>query len=306
MCRHDQHTRIRQPTCSRIWINLILEGAVPGDVTLQPATENKEHYVPGCRTKMSSPSTKSILSTKLWAADLFFWTNSSKTAISPLWNNNLKKYVKFTGTALIWRSAEVAEGCWPLRASDGAACGEEAVPLGLESVIIATPPVHSGARTTAWQTAITWAGSVFIWSHKSKLRLGLALFGSCLIRSKLWLAVFERAFQQVNQFTLSYIVQFELAKNIPCVRNDASALNCQALRLLTNVHRTKIDQFNPQDPDLEWYLMPQSRFKQMELTGGSSWFCASDADLYWLPVCTGPANWKPHHDTAVTTSWVFI
>lgn len=66
-----------------------------------------------------------------------------------------------------------------------AACGEEAVPLGLESVVIAAPPVHSGARTTAWQTAITWAGSVFIWSHKSKLRLGLALFGSCLIRSEL-------------------------------------------------------------------------------------------------------------------------
>lgn len=38
----------------------------------------------------------------------------------------------------------------------------------------------------------------------------------------------------------------------------------------------------------------------MKLTGGSSWVCASDADLYWLPVCAGPANWKPHHETPAT------
>lgn len=42
----------------------------------------------------------------------------------------------------------------------------------------------------------------------------------------------------------------------------------------------------------------------MKLTGGSSWFCASDADLYWLPVCKLEASLRD--SSYRTTSWLYI
>lgn len=50
---------------------------MPADVTLQPATEKKEHYVPGWGSKMFSPGTEIIVSTQLCAASsthMISWT----------------------------------------------------------------------------------------------------------------------------------------------------------------------------------------------------------------------------------------
>lgn len=42
-----------------MWINLTLLGRVPEDVTLQPAPEKEEHYVPGHGSKLFSPRAES-------------------------------------------------------------------------------------------------------------------------------------------------------------------------------------------------------------------------------------------------------
>lgn len=85
MCRQDQHTRPCQPICSLLWINLTLLGSVPADVTLQPATEKKEHYVPGPGSKMFSPALKALYKytalRSLFHSLKFSWTNSSKKVV---------------------------------------------------------------------------------------------------------------------------------------------------------------------------------------------------------------------------------
>lgn len=68
MCRHDQHTRICQANVLS-YLNQLDPARRSASRRHTPtATENKEHYVPGSRSRIFSPGSERIASTKQRAA----------------------------------------------------------------------------------------------------------------------------------------------------------------------------------------------------------------------------------------------